>query len=130
MIAAAGPRGAVPRGVAPALARAVIALAALATAAAPVVALADRSSSVAQGQAGDPEAAPVRTAKERLSGKAADEQRIDNCKVPPELRGAKPRPADCDASRAPAMSGRGDFFDERGGAGAGSAPRPVVPRER
>jgi hypothetical protein len=41
--------------------------------------------------------APVRTAKERLSGKAADEQRIDNCKVPPELRGPKPRPDDCGA---------------------------------
>jgi hypothetical protein len=39
--------------------------------------------------------APVRTAKERLSGKAADEQRVDNCKVPPELRGPKPRPDDC-----------------------------------
>jgi hypothetical protein len=44
--------------------------------------------------------APVRTAKERLSGKAADEQRIDNCKVPLELRGPKPRPDDC-ASGAP-----------------------------
>jgi hypothetical protein len=41
------------------------------------------------------QAAPVRTAKERLSGKAADEQRVDNCKVPLELRGAKPRPDDC-----------------------------------
>lgn len=37
----------------------------------------------------------VRTAKERLSSKAADEQRVDNCKVPPALRGPKPRPDDC-----------------------------------
>jgi hypothetical protein len=32
--------------------------------------------------------------KERLSGKASDEQRVDNCKVPVELRGPKPRPDD------------------------------------
>jgi hypothetical protein len=38
---------------------------------------------------------PVRTGKERLSGKAADEQRVDNCKVPVALRGSKPRPDDC-----------------------------------
>jgi hypothetical protein len=39
----------------------------------------------------------VRTAKERLSGKAADEQRVDNCKVPLELQGPTPRPDDCGA---------------------------------
>ena len=38
---------------------------------------------------------PTRTAKERLGGKASDEQRVDNCKVPLELRGAKPRPDQC-----------------------------------
>lgn len=37
---------------------------------------------------------PIRTGKERLSSKANDEQRVDNCKVPPELRGPKARP-DC-----------------------------------
>jgi len=37
----------------------------------------------------------IRTAKERLGGKASDEQRIDNCKVPRELRGRKPRPDEC-----------------------------------
>ena len=37
----------------------------------------------------------ARTAKERLSGKSMDEQRVDNCKVPLELRGAKPRPDHC-----------------------------------
>ena len=41
------------------------------------------------------EAAPVRTGKERLGGKASDEQRVDNCKVPPVLRGSKPRPDQC-----------------------------------
>ena len=38
---------------------------------------------------------PIRTAKERLGGKASDEQRVDNCKVPPALRGPKPRPDEC-----------------------------------
>jgi hypothetical protein len=54
----------------------------------------------AQDAPQDARTAPVRTAKERLSGKAADEQRVDNCKVPPELRGPKPRPDDCGAPGA------------------------------
>jgi hypothetical protein len=42
-------------------------------------------------------AAPVKpaeplTAKERLSEKWTDEQRVDNCKVPIDKRGPKPRP--------------------------------------
>ena len=40
-------------------------------------------------------AEPTRTGKERLGGKASDEQRVDNCKVPPEMRGPKPRADDC-----------------------------------
>jgi hypothetical protein len=36
----------------------------------------------------------AKTLKERLSDKASDAQRIDNCHVPPERRGALPRP-DC-----------------------------------
>jgi hypothetical protein len=39
--------------------------------------------------------AQPRTAKERLGSKAGDEQRVDNCKVPLELRGSIPRPDDC-----------------------------------
>lgn len=39
-------------------------------------------------------AAEVKTSKERLSDKSSDEQRVDNCHVPPERRGSKPRP-DC-----------------------------------
>ena len=39
-----------------------------------------------------PDGAPVRTGKERLSDKASDEQRVDDCKVPPERRGSRPRP--------------------------------------
>ena len=38
---------------------------------------------------------PVRTGKERLGNKWSDEQRIDNCKVPPDKRGTKPRPDAC-----------------------------------
>ena len=34
----------------------------------------------------------TRTSKERLARKANDEQRVDNCKVPVELRGPMPRP--------------------------------------
>jgi hypothetical protein len=42
-----------------------------------------------------PSAAPeMKTLKEKLSDKASDEQRVDNCHVPPDRRGAKPRP-DC-----------------------------------
>ena len=41
--------------------------------------------------------APVKTGKERLSSKANDEQRVDNCKVPPELRGTTVRPDACES---------------------------------
>jgi hypothetical protein len=40
-------------------------------------------------------AGPVRTGKERLGDKWSDEQRLDNCKVPPDKRGTKPRPDTC-----------------------------------
>lgn len=40
--------------------------------------------------------APVKTGKERLSSKATDDQRVDNCKVPPELRGTATRPDTCE----------------------------------
>jgi hypothetical protein len=35
------------------------------------------------------------TGKEQLGRKWMDEQRIDNCNVPPEKRGAKARPVAC-----------------------------------
>ena len=42
-----------------------------------------------------PRQLPVqKTAKERLSGKDSDEQRVDDCKVPPERR-TRPRPTAC-----------------------------------
>lgn len=38
------------------------------------------------------QAAETKTSKERLWDKGSDEQRLDNCGVPPERRGDKPRP--------------------------------------
>jgi hypothetical protein len=40
--------------------------------------------------------ARAQTMKERLSDKASDQQRVDNCRVAPERRGPVPRP-DCPA---------------------------------
>ena len=40
------------------------------------------------------------TGKERLSGKAADEQRVDDCKVPPDKRGSKPRATECGSGKS------------------------------
>jgi hypothetical protein len=37
----------------------------------------------------------VLTGKERLGRKWADEQRIDNCNVPIDKRGTRPRPSSC-----------------------------------
>lgn len=42
----------------------------------------------------------LKTLKERLSDKASDEQRVDNCHVPPHQRGPKPRP-DCSTGHLP-----------------------------
>jgi hypothetical protein len=54
------------------------------------------------------------TMKERLSDKASDEQRVNNCRVPPERRGPVPRPdcppkpvASVPAGKAAAASGQG-----------------------
>ena len=51
--------------------------------------------STATGQAKSEASSPVRTGKERLGNKWSDEQRLDNCKVPPDKRGTKARPNDC-----------------------------------
>ena len=40
-------------------------------------------------------ASEPKTLKERLGDKASDEQRVDNCKVPPDQRGTKVRPDTC-----------------------------------
>jgi hypothetical protein len=70
----------------------------------PVIARADSPSDVpAQSDqadtAGHPQGEPrgrALTGKERLSDKASDDQRVDNCKVPPQERGPRPRPDSCD----------------------------------
>jgi hypothetical protein len=46
----------------------------------------------------------AQTLKERLSDKATDAQRVDNCHVPPVRRGTLPRP-DCPEKPLPATSG-------------------------
>ena len=44
----------------------------------------------------DPETSPrTLTGKERLGRKWMDEQRIDNCNVPIDKRGSRPRPSAC-----------------------------------
>jgi hypothetical protein len=48
-----------------------------------------------EGEAKQFQAEPTRTGKERLGGKPSDGQRVDNCKVPLDLRGPKPRRDDC-----------------------------------
>jgi hypothetical protein len=45
----------------------------------------------------------VKTGKERLSDKASDDQRIDNCKVPLDRRGSKIRPEECSRDDARAV---------------------------
>jgi hypothetical protein len=64
-----------------------------------MVALAVEAMSPAVGQTPPPAGAPAApagvTGKERLGDKWTDEQRVDNCKVPPDKRGTKPRPDTC-----------------------------------
>jgi hypothetical protein len=62
---------------------------------APAVDAADEQRSANQLQT-----TPARTIKERLGNKASDEQRVNNCKVPLELRGPTPRPDGCRAASA------------------------------
>jgi hypothetical protein len=64
-----------------------------------------------RGEAGQFHSQPVRTGKERLGGKPSDEQREDNCKVPLDLRGSKPRPDDCGDERS---AGPGAAIGSRG----------------
>ena len=42
-----------------------------------------------------PASGPSLTGKERTGRKWMDEQRIDNCNVPIDKRGSKPRPSSC-----------------------------------
>ena len=60
-----------------------------------------RERSVALGKQSQAPAAGE-TLKERLSDKASDEQRVNNCKVPADRRGSKPRPEGCGAAETQA----------------------------
>ena len=54
-----------------------------------------------------------KTAKERQAGKAYDPQRVNDCKVPAELRGDKARPADCgEKAKAVAQEGEAEPAEE------------------
>ena len=72
----------------------------LGAALAPIAAGAEAVPQRRANEASDP-AAPANgavkqlTGKERLGEKWENEQRIDNCKVPVDKRGTKPRPDDC-----------------------------------
>ena len=56
----------------------------------------DRQLEVAMPHATSPaEGGRTLTGKERLGRKWTDEQRIDNCAVPTDKRGTKPRPSAC-----------------------------------
>lgn len=59
-------------------------------------------------------AVPPKTAKERQAGKAYDPQRVNDCKVPPELRGDKARSADCgEKAKAVAQEGEAKAAGEK-----------------
>jgi hypothetical protein len=64
-----------------------------------IVVLAMGVSPISTSPSGSATAAEVKTLKEQLSDKASDEQRVDNCGVPPERRGPVARP-DCPAQEA------------------------------
>jgi hypothetical protein len=57
----------------------------------------DRSTAPNAGAVLPPNAPKELTGKERLGRKWMDEQRIDNCKVPTDRHGTKPRPSTCAA---------------------------------
>jgi hypothetical protein len=57
--------------------------------------VAQAQSSAAPRPAKNETSGAVRTGKERLGNKWSDEQRVDNCKVPPDKRGTKPRADTC-----------------------------------
>jgi hypothetical protein len=58
--------------------------------------LAQQRAANVDGGASSPLSRPeLRTLKERLGAKWMDEQRVDNCRVPLDKRGPKPRPDAC-----------------------------------
>ena len=71
--------------------------------------LAQLSAQPAPAPRADTAPAPeAETLKERLSDKASDEQRVDNCRVDPARRGATPRPDCALPAQSASGSSRGD----------------------
>jgi hypothetical protein len=68
-----------------------------------------------------PSPPPAKSAKERLSDKGADEQRVDNCRVPPDKRGAAPRPDCPETAQHP--------LDPSGSPAVEPVPFPSAPRD-
>jgi hypothetical protein len=67
-----------------------------------------------EGSAGVATAAEPKSLKERLSDKASDNQRVNNCHVPVDRRGLVPRPACPDETAAPVpVAGQGDTKTQR-----------------
>jgi hypothetical protein len=54
-----------------------------------------RAASVGGSASSPPSRPELLTLKERIGAKWMDEQRVDNCKVPLDKRGPKPRPDAC-----------------------------------
>ncbi len=59
------------------------------------LAAAASSQEAKQGQHRAADAPRILTGKERLGQKWTDEQRVDNCNVPLDKRGTRPRPSAC-----------------------------------
>jgi hypothetical protein len=60
-----------------------------------MIAVAAPAVAVERPQPGQTQMPATLTGKERLGKKWMDEQRIDNCNVPPDKRGSRPRPGAC-----------------------------------
>jgi hypothetical protein len=60
-----------------------------------MIAVAAPAVAVERPQPGQMQMPATLTGKERLGKKWMDEQRIDNCNVPPDKRGSRPRPGAC-----------------------------------
>jgi hypothetical protein len=60
-----------------------------------MIAVASPAAAEERRQPGQTQMPATLTGKERLGKKWMDEQRIDNCNVPPDKRGSRPRPAAC-----------------------------------
>src|SRR6266542_2252714 len=95
--------------------RSIVLAGAAAALTAPSLALAQAAAPPANGSPpGRDTQIEVKSLKERLSDKASDEQRVDNCRVPPERRGPTPRPG-CPGEADPPVPATGQSNTEASG---------------